>query len=249
MFVQQVVSGGPTQARCLTDAASATLELIAVAEQEDKDKNLDCLTKDAVAFVAAILRSYLASKNLQLWPSPELRDIIIDVTMMLHSATRFVASGNQTRRSKFQFVRRIKIVWDAPKMKAYRKQLASGTLMVQLSAVDTHTATVTLMELHESNAIAENDSGDLQGESGNSSSSRNKERMAPGPLAVPTNNKYIKMAPEIGLIDPAYDTSNAAPEEIFNRTLSRQWSVINITFVSGSAVAIGGGDAHVHTHT
>lgn len=49
--------------------------------QEDKDRNLDRLSQDAIVFVAAISRSYLGSRMPQLWPSSELGNIIIDVAM------------------------------------------------------------------------------------------------------------------------------------------------------------------------
>lgn len=51
---------------------------------------------------------------------------------MLHSAMRLVARGIQARRSKLNFVRRIKVAWDAPRMKAYRTQLSKGARMAQV---------------------------------------------------------------------------------------------------------------------
>lgn len=104
--------------------------------------------------IAAIWRSYLRARSPQLWPSPELRDIIFSITMyvlvftshitciviftvsvnlyrMLHSAKQFIDGGIQLRNSKLPLVRRIKVAWDTPKMKAYRKQLAKGALMAQ----------------------------------------------------------------------------------------------------------------------
>lgn len=123
--------------------------------QEDNDKHLNCLCNDAAVFIALVLRSYLGASTPQLRLSRELSDIIIGIIVYvaiftfcmicisillidiifcrtLHSAKQFVNGGIQMRRSKFRLVRRVKVAWDAPKMKVYRQQLAKGTLMFQV---------------------------------------------------------------------------------------------------------------------
>lgn len=50
----------------------------------------------------------------------------------LHSVKQFVVSGISMRTSKFVFVRRIRIAWDAPRMKAYRNQLSEEAHVAQV---------------------------------------------------------------------------------------------------------------------
>ncbi|KJA16902.1 hypothetical protein HYPSUDRAFT_1054104, partial [Hypholoma sublateritium FD-334 SS-4] len=249
-----------SQARYLKDAASTTLDLLAAAK-DDEDENLECLSNDAAEFTAAIWRSYLGSSSRHLWPSRELRDIIIGIIATLHSARQYIDGGIQMRKSKIWLVRRVKVAWDAPKIKAYRKQLGKGVLMAQieilkLSLDDMQKVAADSVgsspsrEIPVINPIMEHGSGILRDASG--SYPRDGQSTRPGPSMRPTNEQFHRES-DIGSTDRTRASDNgapaAAPEERLRSTLSRPWPAINMMFVSGSAVSIGGGDAHVYTRT
>ncbi|KJA16904.1 hypothetical protein HYPSUDRAFT_206698 [Hypholoma sublateritium FD-334 SS-4] len=101
-LVQKAATTSLIQAQYVQDAASTTLDLVAAAKWTE-DRNLTCLASNATAFIAEIWRSYTGASSPHLWPSRELRDIIIDTTIMLYSANRFVMDGIRTRRAKFYF--------------------------------------------------------------------------------------------------------------------------------------------------
>ncbi|KJA16163.1 hypothetical protein HYPSUDRAFT_219586 [Hypholoma sublateritium FD-334 SS-4] len=249
MLVQQASRASPAHALDLRNAASTTLGLIATAEK-DRDNSLGYFASDAAVFISAIWRSYLGSRSPQLWPSRELRDIITAVTLILDSAKKLVAGGMRMRTSKFQLVRRIKIARDAPRIKLYRTQLSICVRMAQaeilkLNPEDMQTTTVASAEYSQSRQFVESNST-IANEGGIG------ERMAPETSARPNDDQFNR-AFEMGAQEHAHtsdnDTPQAAPEGIFDDAFSRPRLVINMMFVSGSAVAIGGGDAHVHTRT
>ncbi|KJA16164.1 hypothetical protein HYPSUDRAFT_300686 [Hypholoma sublateritium FD-334 SS-4] len=261
-LVREAARAPPPYALYLKDAASTTLDLIAAAAEQDKDKHLECLSRDAVVLIAAIWRSYLESNSPPPWPSRELGEVIVHITMMLHSAKQFVASGTKMRKSKFPVVRRFKVARDAPRMKMYRTQLATSALvaLVEILKLNTHDTPTALTEsighirsaqLPVIYSLAERERGvmnthaeTLPGEGESTASEPSTTRRPADDQA----HRKTKMGSEKQMYSGDDGTSEATPEEIFNRTFPRQWPVINMMFVSGSAVAIGGGDAHVHTH-
>lgn len=103
LLVYEAASTSLGQAPCLKDAASTALDLIAAAQvrltthisvtaciyhthlkqhaQCHEDRNLTHLVNDAVVIMASVWRSYLESTSQHLWPSRELHNIILDITV------------------------------------------------------------------------------------------------------------------------------------------------------------------------